>query len=234
MGIFSFIGGCISAIGSAIMGSSIVQAAIAVGTWVAASVMALSLPQILLSVYICVLIAKELGILGPEQNEKDVEELGDRVIQAREKGIKPENFKTYEEYMKEIENFKIDPSKTAKIGLKDKLANGLNLLSTLISIKSPDSKSLIEMFVRGIAPKIMPGDKNSALAAGALDGQVKDSIMGLAKNYFATLKSNGVGVSELAEFVAGKNESPEIYDAKLKADKELSAAIDEINKPENK
>ncbi len=229
MGFLDFIGGCISAVGSAI-----VQAAISVGTWVAASVMAMSVPQIQLCVDICVLIAKELGILGPEQDEKTVEELGDRVIQAHEKGIKPENFKTYEEYMKEIENFEIDPSKSEKIGLKDKLANGLSLLSTLISIKSPDSKSIIEMFFKNTAPKITTDAKNLVSAIGSVDEKMKGSMMEIAKNYFATLKNNGVGIKELAEFIARKNESPEIYDAKMKADKELNAAIEELNKDEKK
>ncbi|OQA77754.1 MAG: hypothetical protein BWY32_02261 [bacterium ADurb.Bin243] len=234
MGLLGFIGGCIGALGSAIMGSAIVQAAISLGTTLAASIMAMSLPQILLCVYICVLIAKELGILGPEQDEKTVEDLGDRAIQAREKGIKPENYKTYEEYLKAIENFETDPVRSSNISWKRKLDSGLSLLLTLINIKSPDSKSIIEMFVKGVAPKIMPDDKNSVLTAGVVDEKMKWSMMELAKNYFATLKDGGAGVKELAEFIAQKNESPEIYDAKMKADKELKAAIDEINKGEKK
>lgn len=223
MGFFGFIG-------SAIMGSSIVQGALAVGAAIVSSVMAMTIPQVLLCVYICVLIAKELGILSPEAGEKDVEELGDKVIQAREKGIKPENYETYEEYMKAIENFKVDPVKSSKISLKEKLADGIGLLSTLISIKSPDCKSILEMVTGKIAPKLAGGEKSPSLMTGIIDDKMKETMMSIAKNYFATMKSGGAGITELAEFVSGKNDSPAIYDAKMKADKELNEAISEFNK----
>lgn len=45
-------------------------------------------------------VAKTLGIIKPET---DVEEIGDRALQAEHQGILPENFGSYEAWIKEIE-----------------------------------------------------------------------------------------------------------------------------------
>ena len=43
-------------------------------------------------------IAKALAVKNPDEN---VDELGDRVIQAEEAGIHPEDFEKHDDYMKE-------------------------------------------------------------------------------------------------------------------------------------
>ena len=45
-------------------------------------------------------IAKALGIIKPERT---VEEIGDRALQAEEKGITPDKYESYEAWIKEIE-----------------------------------------------------------------------------------------------------------------------------------
>jgi len=55
----------------------------------------------------------------------DVEDIGDRAMQASGEGIKPEKFDTFDEYMAEIRNFKLDPEKTAAASSAEKLMAGL-------------------------------------------------------------------------------------------------------------
>lgn len=68
-----------------------------------------------------------LKILGVFEEDDDVEDMGDRAIQAGEAGIKPENFDTYDEYMAEIRNFKLDPERSADLSSVEKLAAGLGI-----------------------------------------------------------------------------------------------------------
>lgn len=68
-----------------------------------------------------------LKIFGVFEEDDDVEDMGDRAIQAGEAGIKPENFDTYDEYMAEIRNFKLDPERSAELSSVEKLAAGLGI-----------------------------------------------------------------------------------------------------------
>lgn len=63
-----------------------------------------------------------LGVFKPDEN---VEDIGDRVLQAAESGIKPDKFEDFEQYMEEIRNFKLDPDKSARLTRAEKLAAGL-------------------------------------------------------------------------------------------------------------
>jgi len=56
-------------------------------------------------------VGKILGILNPGE---EIEDIGDRVIQASEQDptMKPERFDTYEEYLNAIRTFELDPQKT--------------------------------------------------------------------------------------------------------------------------
>lgn len=62
------------------------------------------------------------GIIKPDEN---VEEIGDRAIQAGQSGIKPEKFDSFDEYMDEIRNFKLDPEKSAQMSTVEKMAAGM-------------------------------------------------------------------------------------------------------------
>jgi hypothetical protein len=71
-----------------------------------------------------------LRILDIFQPDEDVEEMGDRAIQAGDAGIKPEKFDTFDEYMEEIRNFKLDPEKSAQMSGVEKIAAGLAIGAT--------------------------------------------------------------------------------------------------------
>lgn len=53
-------------------------------------------------------IAKVFGVVTESEN---VEDLGEKALQAEEDGIKPEDYKSCEEYIKAIEKYEINPDK---------------------------------------------------------------------------------------------------------------------------
>lgn len=63
-----------------------------------------------------------LQILQPEETNED---LGDRVLQASEGGINPENYETFREYEAAIRNFELDPEKSESYSLEEKQIAGL-------------------------------------------------------------------------------------------------------------
>jgi hypothetical protein len=63
-----------------------------------------------------------MEIFRPGEQLKDI---GDRAIQASRQDIKPENFDSFDAYMKEIRAFELDPAQTDKITDADKYAAGL-------------------------------------------------------------------------------------------------------------
>lgn len=119
MGILSAIVGAISAVVSAI-------------SVVVAPILALPLQEIALVAGAILAIGKALGIIKPEEKP---EELGDKALQAADKNIKPENFESYSDYVKEVEKFKCDPEKSKKYTTEEKLRKATEL-STGIAIEN--------------------------------------------------------------------------------------------------
>lgn len=66
-------------------------------------------------------IGKALGLIKPETK---VDELGDKAIQSE---FKPEDFDTYEQYVKAVEEYDLDPEKSKEISEEEKLAKGAEL-----------------------------------------------------------------------------------------------------------
>jgi hypothetical protein len=61
---------------------------------------------------------------------EDVEAMGDRALQAAEQGIKPDQFDSFDEYLAEIRNFRLDPEKSSSLSGAEKLAAGLAIGAT--------------------------------------------------------------------------------------------------------
>jgi hypothetical protein len=53
-----------------------------------------------------------LAVFNVLKPDEQVDDLGDRALQAAEKGIKPEKFDNFEAYMDELRNFELDPEKS--------------------------------------------------------------------------------------------------------------------------
>ncbi|MFW6015087.1 MAG: hypothetical protein ACOCRK_01465 [bacterium] len=74
-------------------------------------------------------LAKKLGII---ESEEETEDIGDRALQAEADGYKLEDFDNYDEYMKFLRNFELDPEKSKKIEEDEKLAKGLDVITKKI------------------------------------------------------------------------------------------------------
>ena len=80
-------------------------------------------------------IAKSLGLIKPET---DVQELGDKALQAEQAGITPEQFASYAEYVKEIENFTLDPEKSKLTTEDEKIKKGIEIGTCVVSERFPE------------------------------------------------------------------------------------------------
>ena len=66
-------------------------------------------------------LGKELGLI---ESETDVEDLGDKAIQS---DLKPDDFDCYEEYLKAVEDYKLDPEKSKMSTEEKKIQKGIEL-----------------------------------------------------------------------------------------------------------
>ena len=80
-------------------------------------------------------ICKALGLCKPEET---VEDLGDKAIQAGDEGIRPENYANYQEYVKAVQDFQVDPEKSKRISMEEKLAKSLEVQANLLAEKAPE------------------------------------------------------------------------------------------------
>lgn len=60
---------------------------------------------------------------------ENMENMGDRALQAAEQGIKPENYRKFDEYAQAIRDFRLDPAKTEKTDSATKIMAGLAVSS---------------------------------------------------------------------------------------------------------
>ena len=121
-------------------------------------------------------ILKDLGII--ENNEKP-EEIGDKCKQAEEAGIDRTKFDKFEEYEKAIREFKLDPEKSEKISLEDKLKYAFGFYSMMLEEKhkiafedfAKLSKYLIRFddFLRPCSKEIFDTFKEKDLPLGKID-----------------------------------------------------------------
>ena len=77
----------------------------------------------------------------------DPEKLGTKRIQAEEAGIEPENYDTYDEYLKAIDDFEIDEERALEISVEDKLAKAAQHTLEAVDNKYPEANA--EMLARG-------------------------------------------------------------------------------------
>lgn len=82
-------------------------------------------------------IAKELGIIKPD---RDIEEFGDRALQAEEKGITPDKYSSFEEWVKNIEkdDWGYDPEKNKDMPPEKKILKGVEVASAVVLEKFPN------------------------------------------------------------------------------------------------
>ena len=80
-------------------------------------------------------IGKALGLIKPETQ---VDELGDKALQAEEAGITPDKFETYSAYVRAIDGFQVDPERSKKISLEEKVEKGIELTIGIAKERFPE------------------------------------------------------------------------------------------------
>lgn len=122
--------GILAGIASALVGA--VSSAISVVGSFCASVGKIAIEAISVVSNVVQAIGAALGIIPKDTN---MEELGDKALQASEAGVKPENFDNYQDYINEVKNFKVDPLKSENWSKDEKL-----LAATGITVKGVEDK----------------------------------------------------------------------------------------------
>lgn len=81
-------------------------------------------------------IGKALGIFKPE---RDIEEIGDRALQAEEKGLTPDQYASYEAWVNAIEkdDWGYDPEKNKDMDPNEKVMKGIEVSSAVAIEKFP-------------------------------------------------------------------------------------------------
>lgn len=77
-------------------------------------------------------VGQILGVLKPNEQ---IEDLGDRALQAAESGIHPEDFSDYDEYLAEIRAFDINLEKSKSYSIEEKQLAGIGITSKGIEEK---------------------------------------------------------------------------------------------------
>ncbi len=75
--------------------------------------------------------------LGLLPFDKGFEEIGDQVFQAKNAGIKPELYATFEDYKKAVESYKVDPEISNRLSPQDKIQSFLEYEIDLFQRKYP-------------------------------------------------------------------------------------------------
>ncbi|MFW2037308.1 hypothetical protein ACG92Y_02050 [Acinetobacter ursingii] len=170
MGFWSSVGSAISsacsAVGSAISGafgsvsSTFSNAMSNIGSVLSTastilSALSVAMPQI---AKIAAIVDIALTILNLQDKNENVEEIGEKVLQGYEMDIKPADFSTYEEYITAIRNVKLDPEKSEKFNLGEKLAAGITVQAWGMEEKYGQGSSDFLVHILNDAPKIAKGE----------------------------------------------------------------------------
>lgn len=129
MGFWSAVCSAASSVSSAIgracsaIGSTLSSFANGVGTIIGGIVSALSPVAAALGKFANAFL-QGLGILKPNE---DTQEMGDRALQAADKGITIDKFKNFDDYMTALRDFKLDPEQSAKRSSAEKMVAGLGV-----------------------------------------------------------------------------------------------------------
>lgn len=118
---------------------------------------ALALGKYLLSLTLPSVVVKAIGVaatcfakalgLGID-DDKNVEEIGNRALQAEEKGITPDKFENKEAWLKEIQkdDWGYDPQKNAELDSVEKMAKGIEVVAGLCVEKLPLDIPIMVLF----------------------------------------------------------------------------------------
>lgn len=106
-------------------------------------------------------MAKIVAVIKPEM---DIQEIGDKAIQAEIDGITPEKFDTYSDYVAALDNYVVNPEKSQKISEELKEIKGVGIAICLMVEKFADTP--IVSFIESILdnPKFFNDGKIEAFS----------------------------------------------------------------------
>ena len=191
MGFWSSVGSALSSVGSAISSamSTVSSAISSIGSFAMDIV-----PKIAGALgtvgMVIQAVAAIVGLFKPEEN---IEEMGDRALQASESGIRPENFDEYDDYLDAIRNFDLDPDKSESY--------------------SPEAKKIAGMGIacKGIEEKFLLQDG----AMGAMSVLIAANSIYFNSERIADWLQSGVDIANVVDYFDNKlsaGESADILD----------------------
>lgn len=154
---------------------------------------------------IIVNLAKSLGLIKPQVQ---VDELGDKALQS---GYDPEQYDTYAEYVKAVEEFDLDAEKSKLIPEEDKIRKGMELATGLMIERYPEfpmdrfcvevgsrSDFFTENVLREVGKLIDTDESYISGILGYLDGTEKndnklDEVIGSLSDIY---KAGNPGISD--------------------------------------
>ena len=154
-------------------------------------------------------LGKELGLIEPET---DVEDLGDKAIQS---DLKPDDFDCYEEYLKAVEDYKLDPEKSKLSTEEKKIQKGIELTVGVMIDKYQDfsmdkfinmighNQNFFTEAKMGELAKVIKMDGQSITdILHYVDGTEKNStkIQGTVDTLFEIEKNTNPGISDKEAF----------------------------------
>lgn len=132
-------------------------------------------------------IAKALGIIKPD---RDIEEIGDRALQAEEKGILPDKYASYEEWVKDIEkdDWGYDPEKNKDMDPQKKILKGVEVATGVAVERFPEMPIQQFLSVAGKNPDFFTVERMNEigkLAGSDTDafGKIVGYVTGTAKDH---------------------------------------------------
>ena len=154
-------------------------------------------------------LGKELGLIEPET---DVEDLGDKAIQS---DLNPDDFDCYEEYLKAVEDYKLDPEKSKLSTEEKKIQKGIELTVGVMIAKYQDfpmgefitmighNQNFFTEAKMGELAKVIKTDGQSITdILHYVDGTEKNStkIEGTVDTLFEIEKNTNPGISDKEAF----------------------------------
>lgn len=151
---------------------------------------------------------------------ENVEDVGDRAMQAGEAGIKPENYETFNEYFEEIRNFDLDPEKSKLNSVEVKTIAGLSVSGKLIAEKFNSSDVVMADLLSVVAmkPEYFTAERMSGMLKAGVD-------LSEVKSYFENKSSpSAFEKTEKAMLSSEKAVNPELSES------EFYKGLDDVRK----
>lgn len=209
----SFVSSCVSTVCRAVsaIGSAVSAFASGVGGIIAGAIGALAPVAEAIGKFASAFL-QGLGIFKPDEKPED---MGERALQAADKGITMDKFDKFDDYMQALRDFPLDPAASAKRSPAEKLVAGMGVGTVGVEDKfNAQRGSLNSMWLLPMAnPEYFTPDRMQGLVtAGRLGGDVfsyleKKLSDGESRSFEKALEVSGDGKR------MGENELDKLYSA---------------------